>query len=69
MFDILQEAEQHRENVVTELWPQIGTIEFKNFSLRYRPDTDTVLHGLSFSIRDKEKIGVVGRTGAGKSTL
>lgn len=37
--------------------------------MRYRPDTDTVLNQLSFEIRPGEKVGIVGRTGAGKSTL
>jgi ATP-binding cassette subfamily C (CFTR/MRP) protein 3 len=37
--------------------------------LKYRPTTETVLDNLSFSIKKGEKIGVVGRTGAGKSTI
>ena len=37
--------------------------------LRYRNNTDLVLKGLSFSIGSNEKIGIVGRTGAGKSTI
>ena len=50
-------------------WPQNPSIEFKDFSLRYRPDTELVLNHLSFKIDAKQKIGVVGRTGAGKSTI
>jgi ATP-binding cassette, subfamily C (CFTR/MRP), member 1 len=50
-------------------WPTQGKIEFKNFYLRYRPDTELVLKDLTFTIQPKEKIGVVGRTGAGKSTI
>ena len=50
-------------------WPHDSSIEFRNFSLRYRPDTDLVLRNLSFKIEPKQKIGVVGRTGAGKSTI
>lgn len=49
-------------------WPSQGKIEFKNVSYRYSVDK-TTLHGLTFSIKPKEKIGVVGRTGAGKSSL
>ena len=44
-------------------------IEFKNVNLRYRPGTEIVLKNLSFSTQPGEKIGVVGRTGAGKSTI
>ena len=50
-------------------WPQNSSIEFRDFSLRYRPDTDLVLRNLSFKIEPKQKVGVVGRTGAGKSTI
>ena len=46
-----------------------GEIEFKDFSLRYRPETELILHKLNFSINPKEKIGIVGRTGSGKSTI
>ena len=50
-------------------FPQTGKIEFKNFSVKYRPDTKIVLKNLTFTINSGEKIGVVGRTGSGKSTL
>lgn len=44
-------------------------MEFKNVTMRYRPNTDIVLNKVSFVAKPGEKIGVVGRTGAGKSTL
>lgn len=50
-------------------WPKDGTIEFKNYSVRYRPDTNIVLKNLNFKIASGEKVGVIGRTGSGKSTL
>ena len=50
-------------------WPRKGGIEFKNFSLRYRPDLPDVLRNISLNIAGGEKIGIVGRTGSGKSTL
>jgi ATP-binding cassette, subfamily C (CFTR/MRP), member 1 len=50
-------------------WPQRGEISFHDVSLRYRPGLPNVLHGISMSIKGGEKIGVVGRTGAGKSSL
>jgi len=37
--------------------------------MRYRPETDIVLNGLSFKVESGQKVGVVGRTGAGKSTM
>jgi ATP-binding cassette subfamily C (CFTR/MRP) protein 1 len=46
-----------------------GKIEFKNYSARYRKDLNTILNHLTFSIRPLEKIGIVGRTGSGKSSL
>ncbi|KAJ2057816.1 Canalicular multispecific organic anion transporter 1 [Coemansia sp. S146] len=50
-------------------WPETGDIEFRQYRLRYRLDLDPVLNNLSFVVRSKEKIGIVGRTGAGKSSL
>ncbi|KAK9886060.1 hypothetical protein WA026_014842 [Henosepilachna vigintioctopunctata] len=50
-------------------WPEVGTVAFKNFSVRYRPELDLVLRKVAFSIRGGEKVGIVGRTGAGKSSL
>ncbi|KAJ3097211.1 hypothetical protein HDU97_005074 [Phlyctochytrium planicorne] len=52
-----------------EKWPDRGAIEIKNLSLRYTPETPMILKNLTFDIKPHEKIGVVGRTGAGKSTL
>jgi len=52
-----------------EQWPRKGSIEMKNFYLRYRDDTEQVLKNCSFKIEAGQKIGIVGRTGAGKSTL
>ncbi|KAH7122420.1 multidrug resistance-associated protein 1 [Dendryphion nanum] len=50
-------------------WPSRGTISFNNYSTRYRPGLDLVLKNINISIKAHEKIGVVGRTGAGKSSL
>ncbi|ERM99159.1 ABC transporter C family member 2 [Amborella trichopoda] len=50
-------------------WPALGTIKFENVVLRYRPELPPVLHNLSFSIMPSEKVGIVGRTGAGKSSM
>ncbi|KAF9337504.1 Multidrug resistance-associated protein 1 [Linnemannia elongata] len=50
-------------------WPQKGTIEFVDYSTRYREGMDLVLKGISFRVEGGQKIGIVGRTGAGKSSL
>lgn len=50
-------------------WPQRGKIEFKNLTMRYRPEFDPVLKKLSFAIEGQMKVGVAGRTGAGKSSV
>lgn len=50
-------------------WPSQGAVEFKGYATRYRPDLDAVLKEVSFSVKAGEKVGIVGRTGAGKSSL
>ncbi|XP_057633187.1 ATP-binding cassette sub-family C member 2 [Chionomys nivalis] len=50
-------------------WPSKGEIQFNNYQVRYRPELDLVLRGISCHIKSTEKVGVVGRTGAGKSSL
>ncbi|ETN58308.1 multidrug resistance protein 2 [Anopheles darlingi] len=50
-------------------WPRHGAIRFEQFSLRYSPQGDPVLRDMNLSIRPGEKIGIVGRTGAGKSSI
>ncbi|XP_073845417.1 probable multidrug resistance-associated protein lethal(2)03659 [Musca autumnalis] len=52
-------------------WPEEGKIAFEDLSLRYAPDpkSDYVLKSLNFVIQSCEKVGIVGRTGAGKSSL
>ncbi|XP_045761352.1 probable multidrug resistance-associated protein lethal(2)03659 [Maniola jurtina] len=52
-----------------EDWPTEGAIQFEHLSLKYLPSGDHVLHDLQFNILPQEKIGIVGRTGAGKSSI
>ncbi|KAF8391006.1 hypothetical protein HHK36_023306 [Tetracentron sinense] len=50
-------------------WPSSGSIKFEDVLLRYRPELPPVLHGLSITISPSDKVGIVGRTGAGKSSM
>ena len=50
-------------------WPKKGTIHIKDLSFRYTESWPLVLKDINLFIADKEKVGVVGRTGAGKSSL
>jgi len=67
------ESEGDRQTSVDESlpegWPSRGEIQIKGAKLRYRPSTPLVLKGLDINIPAGSKVGVVGRTGAGKSTL
>ncbi|XP_055617495.1 ATP-binding cassette sub-family C member 4-like isoform X2 [Toxorhynchites rutilus septentrionalis] len=56
------------ENVPID-WPQEGAVVFKDVFMRYTPNSEPVLKELSFDIEPKERIGIVGRTGAGKSSI
>ncbi|KAL2911652.1 hypothetical protein HK105_208860 [Polyrhizophydium stewartii] len=70
--ELPQEAEYEVAEVARRLpdgWPREGQVEFKGYSTRYRPGLDLVLRDVTFSVRPHEKIGIVGRTGAGKSSL
>ncbi|XP_022168732.1 probable multidrug resistance-associated protein lethal(2)03659 isoform X2 [Myzus persicae] len=57
------------ENTPPKGWPFLGKIEFRNFSLRYSLDSPYVLKNLNIQIQPLEKVGIVGRTGAGKSSI
>ncbi|TFK51703.1 multidrug resistance-associated ABC transporter [Heliocybe sulcata] len=50
-------------------WPSNGEIEYRGYSARYRPELDLVLKDVFITIKPREKIGIVGRTGSGKSTM
>ncbi|XP_034253299.1 multidrug resistance-associated protein 1-like isoform X3 [Thrips palmi] len=65
-----QEAAWENTTTVVEAnWPREGKVEFKDFEVRYREGLDLVLRGINFSVKGGEKVGIVGRTGAGKSSL
>lgn len=68
------DVEQEAEAVIEETrpaanWPSQGSVEFIGYTTRYRPDLEPVLRDVTFKIKPLEKVGIVGRTGAGKSSL
>ena len=64
-----EEGRGDTKQPVREKWPDNGSIAFKNVSLRYSDVQPYVLKSLNFVINSKEKVGIVGRTGAGKTSL
>jgi len=63
-----EEAPLHLGDVRTT-WPEKGEINFENVQMRYREGLPLVLKGLTMHVKGGERIGVVGRTGAGKSSI
>ncbi|KAJ7299118.1 hypothetical protein O6H91_Y301700 [Diphasiastrum complanatum] len=56
-------------NRPSSAWPRKGKVELKNSQIWYRPDTPLVLQGITCTFEAGHRVGVVGRTGSGKSTL
>lgn len=72
IFYNIGDADQERnfdEPLPPSNWPQTGTIEAKDISVRYRENLPLVIKKINFQIQDGEKVGIVGRTGSGKSSL
>lgn len=59
----------HDREELLRNWPSNGQIQFNNVYMKYRTELPFVLKGITFDIQSGEKIGIIGRTGAGKSTL
>ena len=56
-------------NGLPENWPNFGNVSFSSVSLKYLPDAPFVLKNVTFTIQAGEKVGIIGRTGAGKTSL
>ena len=59
----------NNEILITEDWTSKGNIEFINYYASYRPNTPEILKNINLKIESEEKIGIVGKTGSGKSSL
>ena len=64
-----QEENEKETKGCPPTWPSQGEISFESFNARYREDLDLALRDLTFQVKPGEKLGVVGRTGAGKSSM
>ena len=65
-----QEAPWNNNDVaIDEKWPDKGSVQFEQYQTRYREGLDLVLKDVNLNIAAQEKIGICGRTGAGKSSL
>lgn len=67
--DVKEEDATSTENDPPASWPESGEISVEDLALRYAPNLPLVIKGISFHVKAGEKVGVVGRTGAGKSTI
>ncbi|KAG2526976.1 hypothetical protein JM18_003048 [Phytophthora kernoviae] len=56
-------------SIDSAVWPSQGAVVFENLCLKYRPELPLVLNGVNMNIVGGEKVGICGRTGAGKSSL
>ncbi|KAJ7797502.1 P-loop containing nucleoside triphosphate hydrolase protein [Mycena olivaceomarginata] len=68
-LNIEQEPKPTPAGIPPAYWPATGNLSVDNLSAKYSQDGPTVLHDISFTIKSGERVGVVGRTGSGKSSL
>jgi ABC-type multidrug transport system fused ATPase/permease subunit len=67
-LEIEDELEKALDKSLKE-WPSSGRIEFENVTMKYREELDPSIRGLNVEIEAGMKVGIVGRTGAGKSSI
>ena len=68
-IDMEKDVESNNESIIDENWSKTGNIVFINYSASYRPNTPIILKDINLVIKSGEKIGIVGKTGSGKSSL
>lgn len=66
---ISEKAQETKKDKEYSAWPSKGKIEFVDYSVKYRPETEIVLKNINFTLNPGEHLGIVGRTGSGKSTI
>lgn len=62
-------TEDKNVGIIKENWPRNGRIEYINVFLTYNTSKEKVLRNINFEIMSGEKVGIIGRTGAGKSSI
>ncbi|XP_076254933.1 putative multidrug resistance-associated protein lethal(2)03659 isoform X1 [Rhynchophorus ferrugineus] len=68
--DVVPERDENAtDHIISKSWPTKGDVKFEKLNLRYAVGEPVVLKNLTFSVEDMEKVGIVGRTGAGKSSI
>jgi len=69
LWEIPSEAPAYIEGSLPAHWPSEGRVEFRDVWMRYRPELPPALRGVSFTILPGQRVGLIGRTGAGKSSI
>ena len=68
-IEMEKDSDNNNEILINENWSKRGNIEFINYYASYRPNTPEILKNINLKIESGEKIGIVGKTGSGKSSL
>lgn len=63
-----EEEEDREQKAMKEVWPNRGGIRFENVQARYKEEGEMILKGLTFDVPAGSRVGLVGRSGSGKST-